>query len=189
MKPLKRKPTKFLFLLNVGRSVDGNVYLGSNKQTGNHWTTCHVDTRERSVTYCDSLGWSSPIGLLEKIDKFIETTQKEEVSLYSFIYAHDPSSTSKGHQCLSSCSPLYPLQRCSNVCGVVVMIVAAIACLATDFFRELTKKMDRAPQSSTFLTNPTKYSKYIRLVLMSWFAKHDILVSHVLPSLNVPNKP
>ena len=181
---LRQKPTQFLFILNVRRSADGNVYLGSYEQPGNHWTVCHVDTRERIVTYCDSLAWSSPINLLDRIGKFIQVTYSEEVSLYTFVYAHDPSSGSHGHRCLSSCSPLYPLQRCGNVCGVVAMIVAAIACLATDFFRELTKKVDHAPQCSTFLRNPTKYSKYLRLVLMSWVANNEVLVSNVLPSFD-----
>ena len=147
IEPLKQKPTNFLFVFNVGKSGDGNVYLGSDQQPGNHWTACHVDTRKRVVTYCDSLAWPSPINLLEKIGKFIQATHNEEVSLYSFMYAHDPSSKGPhGHRCLSSCAPLYPLQRCGSVCGVVVMIVAAIACLAIDFFRQLTKKMDHGPQ-------------------------------------------
>jgi hypothetical protein len=137
---LRQKSTQFLFILNVSRSAHGNVYLGSYEQPGNHWTVCHVDTRERTVTYCDSLAWPSPIDLLNRIGKFIRIAYNEEVSLYMFVYAHDPSLGSQGHWCLSSCSPLYPLQQCGNVCGVVVMIVAAIACLAPDFVRELTKK-------------------------------------------------
>ena len=182
--PLRQKPTQFLFILNVGRSGHGNVYLGSDGQPGNHWTLCHVDTQYRTVTYCDSLAWSSPINLLDRIGKFIQATCNEEVSLYKFMYAHDPHSESNGHRCLSSCSPLYPLQRCGNVCGVVVMVVAAIACLAIDFFRRLTKKMDQTPQRSTFLRNPTTYSKYLRLVLMSWIANNEVLVSNVLTSID-----
>ena len=182
IQPLQQKPTKFLFLINVGKSRDGNVHFGSNQQPGNHWTTCHVDTRERVVTYCDSLAWPSPVNLLERIGEFIQTTHNEAVSLYSFVYAHDPSSTGpQGHQCLSSCASLYPLQRCGNVCGVVVIIVAAIACLANDLFRQLTKKIDNAPQCSIFLSDPTKYSKYLRLVLISWFGAKSVSLSNILP--------
>ena len=141
---LRQKPTQFLFILNVSRSAHGNVYLGSYKQPGNNWTVCHVNTREHTVTYYDSLAWSSPIDLLNRIGKFIRIAYNEEVSLYTFVYAHDPSSGSQGHRCLSSCSPLYPLQQCGNICAVVIMIVAAIACLAPDFFRELTKKVHHA---------------------------------------------
>lgn len=45
--PLERKPSKFLFILNVGKNGNGSVYLGSDAQPGNHWTTCHVDTDKR----------------------------------------------------------------------------------------------------------------------------------------------
>jgi hypothetical protein len=148
IEPLKQKPTHFLFVLNASKSGDGKVYLGSYQQPANHWTTCHVDTHALIVTYCDSLAWPSLVTLLKRIGKLIQATHNEEVSLYLFVfvYVHDPSSTGPhGHQCLSSCGHLYPLQRCGSICDVVVMVVAAIECLANDFFHQLTKKMDHTP--------------------------------------------
>ena len=79
--------------------------------------------------------------LLDRIGQYIQGTHNEQVLAYSFVYAYDPSSVgSNGHLCGSLCASLYPLQRCRNVCGVVVLVVSAIACLAYPFFSEFTTK-------------------------------------------------
>ena len=128
------------------------------------------------------------IALLKRIEPL-----KQKPTNFLFVFnvgksgdgnVHLGSDQQHGHRCLSSCAPLYLLQRCGSVCGVVVMIVAAIACLAIDFFRQLTKKMDHGPQCSTFLSDPTKYSKYLRLVLISWFGAKSVSLSNVLPSFD-----
>ena len=181
---LEGKPSKFLFVLNVGKDGNGSVYLGSDAQSGNHWTTCDVDMDKRIITYCDS-PCPCPIDLLDWIGQYIQGTHNEQVLAYSFVYAYDPSSVaSNGHLCGSLCASLYPLQRCGNVCGVVVLVVSAIACLANPFFSELAtkhKQLRKRPKHATYLRDPTKYSKYLRLVLMSWFAEKRIDVSNVLP--------
>ena len=68
--------------------------------------------------------------------------------------------------------------------SVIIVAATCIACLATDLFLVLTKRMDHALQCSTFLRNPARYSKYICLVLMSWVANNGVLVSNVLPSFD-----
>ena len=189
--PLQQKPSKYLFVLNVGKNRDGSVYLGSDAQPGNHWTMCHVDMHKKVITYGDSLAWSSPKHLLDKIEQYVRGTHNiyEQILSYSFVYAHEPSSVGpNGHLCGSLCVSLYPLQRCASVCGVVALVMAAIACLAPGFFEELTERKLSGPRRihPTFLKDPTKYSKYLRLVLMCWFAEKRIDVSNVLPAKSVP---
>ena len=180
--PLQPKPSKYLFILNVGRDR-GSVYLGSDLKPGNHWTVCYVDTNRRIITYGDSIAWERPEILVEKIAEYVHEIKDENIALYSFVYAHDPLALgSSGHHCGSKCASLYPLQRCSNVCGVVALVVAAIACLAPNHFNELINQgIGRRCTHMSFLKDPTKYSKYLRFVLMSWFAEKRINVSHVLP--------
>ena len=180
--PLQPKPSKYLFILNVG-SDRGSVYLGSDLKPGNHWTVCYVDTNRRVIMYGDSIAWERPQILLEKIAEYVHEIKDENIASYSFVYAHDPLAMgSSGHLCRSKCVSLYPLQRCSNVCGVVALIVAAIACLAPNRFNELIDQaVGQRCTHMSFLKDPTKYSKYLRFVLMSWFAEKRISVSHVLP--------
>jgi hypothetical protein len=192
--PRQQKPSIYIFVLNVGKDqLDGSVYLGSDAQPGNHWTICHVDMHKKVITYGDSLAWPSPKHLLGKIERYVRGTHTmyEEIFSYSFVYAHEPSSVGpNGRLSDSLCVSLYPLQRCASVCGVVVLVMAATACLAPGFFSELTERISAGSRRTnpTFLKDPTKYSKYLRLVLMSWFSEKNINISNVLPSESVPTQ-
>jgi hypothetical protein len=185
--PLQPKPSKYLFILNVGRD-DGSVYLGNDSTPGNHWTVCYVDTNKKIIMYGDSLAWQRPATLVDKIAQYLHEITSENIVSYSFVYAHDPLSMgSSGHLCGSNCVTLYPLQRCSNVCGVVALVVAAIACLAPSFFSELIDRgVEQRRTHLSFLKEPTKYSKYLRFVLMSWFADKRVNILHVLPKASLP---
>ena len=185
--PLQPKPSKYFFILNVGGD-DGAVYLGSDSKPGNHWTVCYVDTDRKIIMYGDSIAWQRPEILLDKIAQFVHEIKNESIVSYSFVYAHDPLSMgSSGHRCGSKCIHLYPLQRCSNVCGVVALIISAIACLAPSFFDELIDRgVGQRRTRPSFLEDPTKYSKYLRYVLMSWFADKRVNISHVLSKLPLP---
>ena len=155
--PLQPKPSKYLFILNVG-SDRGTVYLGSDFKPGNHWTVCYVDTNRRIILYGDSIAWKRPENILEKIAEYVHEIKDENIALYSFVYAHDPLAMgSSGHLCGSKCASLYPLQRCSNVCGVVALVVAAIACLAPNLFKELINQgIGQRSTLMSFLKDPTR---------------------------------
>ena len=59
----------------------------------------------------------------------------------------------------------YPWQTCSNICGVVVIIMANIVAKNWEFFLQIAQNV--ANSNFKYLRDPTKYSKYLRLVLMS----------------------
>ena len=182
------KPEKLLFAVNVGRSANGCTYLGTDEQHGAHWTICLVDIREKIITYGDSLAWPVPDGLIEKLHSFI-TVCDADFHEFSIQVCHHPRSISSNgrHCCGTSCAKLYPLQTCMNICGIVVMVMAAVACFNPNLFSLLScvdeMKISQLPQ--VFLTTPSKYSGYLRRVVAAWFAYNTINAAYVVPHSHV----
>ena len=54
------KTQKLLFAVNIGHSVNGCTYLGTDDLPGTHWTICLVDIYEKAISYGDSLTWLVP---------------------------------------------------------------------------------------------------------------------------------
>lgn len=120
------KPDKFLFAVSVGRSSKGDTFTDSDVQRGCHWTMCLVDINSREIIYGDSLGWPNPHGLIDKVYSFIR------------LVCHPPHSVNSRtgtHDCNSACAQLHPFQTCSSICGIVVMVMAAIACHNLPLFK------------------------------------------------------
>ena len=87
------KPTKLMFLLNVGKDENQNVFVGSDLRRGNQWTICHVDSIAKIITYGDSMGWELPDSLSETVGGFLETLWGEGSSVYSVVCCHIIPST------------------------------------------------------------------------------------------------
>ena len=77
----------------------------------------------------------------------------------------------------------YPLQTCHSICDVVVMVMSAIACLNPAYFQYLTTaNRERNRQfTNAFLQKPTRYSKYLHLVVGSWTTQNSLRISYVTP--------
>lgn len=119
------------------------TFLGSDHQPGNHWTLCHVDANEKRIVYADSLGWAIPDNLLSKLDSYIKAINVD-LNVADFIVSttHNPNSKYPirgGHKCNHTCTWNYPLQTCSNICGIVVMVMARVACHHKELFQALTR--------------------------------------------------
>ena len=181
------RPSKFCFCINVGKDKRGNTFFGSHNSPVSHWSLCHVDTTKKNITYGDSLGWTAPADLLSTLDKYVKTTNIEDtIEKHTVVILHDPNSkcpTTGGHKCTENCSHHYPLHTCSGLCGVVVMVVAAIACHNSDLFASLTNVEQPASTDvpPIFLTNPTSYSKYLWLALSSWIASNEVNIFYIVP--------
>ena len=78
---------------------------------------------------------------------------------------------------------LYPLQTCNSICGVVVMVMSAIACLKPGYFQYLTTTNRQGGEQfpNVFLQRPTQFSKYLRLVVASWITENSVKISYVTP--------
>ena len=180
-------PSKLLFALKVGRNERG-TFLGADDQRGCHWTLCHVDIMKKKIVYGDSLAWPFPSGFLCRVDKYLKAVCKDDdISNYSVVMLHDPQNQcpmSGMHRCGDTCANFYPLQTCSNICGIVVMVIGAIACYNFDFFQHLSTTHTCSNATNfppIFLQTPTRFGKYLRLVVASWFASNSVNVDYVVP--------
>ena len=90
----------------------------------------------------------------------------------------------QGHECDWRCRN-YSLQSCSDICGVITLVNAAVVTLYTPLFQWLTGPLIR---ESIFLQRPTQYWLYLRRVLMSWFAEDRIEIDYVLPPVDWSGK-
>ena len=87
--------------------------------------------------------------------------------LQDIITIHQPRGNN--HMCSDHCKHFYPLQTCSNVCGIVVMCMVAM--MAEDWEGWHEWNNTTAPK---FLLNPTLYSNYLRINALSWVVMDKI---------------
>ena len=179
------KPSSLLFILNVGKSSNGSVYMGDNVQQGNHWSICYLDKSKKTVTYADSLAYNVPANLRQKVLEFHREIYGEEMGGFTYTKCHDHTA-STGGKCGVKCARSYPLQTCGSVCGLVAVTSAALACLENATFQNLIN-IEECPQETSQLSNfffktPTRYAKYLRLVLATWFAENTIKLTYICPN-------
>ena len=111
---------KVLLALNVGQDKKSkSIFIADGVRQGNHWTLLAVDVKEKIAYYGDSLRWDVPSNLTHMVEpllsklgiqfksyKCMRIQSKESIDLHNF----------------------YPTQTCSNICGVIVLCMAAIMC-------------------------------------------------------------
>ena len=82
-----------------------------------------------------------------------------------------------GHMCDWRCRN-YPLQTCSDVCGVIVLITAALAALDRPLFQFLIGPSEK---SQVYLQCPRQHVYFLRrIIIMCWFAESRIEINYVL---------
>ena len=174
-------PDSLALIVNIGTNKNGTLCADDLKE-GSHWAIALYEYKEARITYCDSLGWRIPAELISKIKQFSEKLyHTQEVSV---VYCHDPQSHRQGiRKCGAQCKVNYPLQSCGSVCGVVVLIIAVIICFKKDYFTHLTNVSEESHY--VYLREPSKYSKYLRSVLMVWIASQSVNIDYVIPPVNI----
>ena len=176
------KPNKFCFVVNVGKTPDGKVFIGSDAKQGCHWVLATYDTRNNELFYGDSLGWDIPDGLQNLIKLYNDCLGTCSNLPPSIIFCHDPEFHYGGAtKCNTSCKS-YPFQTCMNICGVVALIMCSIFCLDNQFFEYLLKMDFNTSTPYIYLKFPTKYNKYLRQVLMTWVSENQINIDYILPN-------
>ena len=153
---------------------------------GSRFTLAYVDPHKQKVIYADSLGHSCPEDLLDIVSLYSEAVFNTNMQSknYGLVLVHDPNSTDKYgvHGCSSRCSAFYPLQKCQRLDGIVVCIIAAIACLKQNLFHFLTRHQSTTSYKAVrHLQSPTSHSYYLRNVLLSWFGDESITIDFVIP--------
>ncbi|KAL9978163.1 hypothetical protein ACROYT_G015653 [Oculina patagonica] len=170
---------RLVLLLNVGK-MNGQTFIGSSTNAGNHWVLVVVELRPfKRIIYCDTLAWDPPSNIVEVINSF--TNHILRVGSYDssvFSVAHSPLATSPrlGHVCDWRCRN-YPLQTCTNICGVIALINAALAALDRPLFQHLIGPREKEP--FVYLQHPSQHSFFLRRILMLWFAEGCIDIEYI----------
>ena len=68
----RENPTKSVFLLNVSRDENRNVFVVSDFKLGYHWSICNVDSIAKFTTYGDCMGQVLPDRLSETVGDFVK---------------------------------------------------------------------------------------------------------------------
>lgn len=183
-------PTLVIFLINVGSDGD-HVFIGDDSNPGFHWTLCLLDRDKKTIFYGDSLGWKMPWELLDKLQPYVDAFCSQNIAEYNVRYCHSPAGAiDTEHACQAECFSTYPLQKDSSICGVVVLLMAGLAFEDKSSFYKLLCESPTLPELAAFqhLSDPTKFSCYLRRVLIAWFAEGRIDTHLLLPSIFVTSE-
>lgn len=115
--------------------------------TGSLWSLSSDHSNESFI----ATSWPGAFGMFDDTHLFV---------------AHHPTATSRlGHMCDWRCRN-YPLQTCSDICGVIVVINAALAALDQSLFQFLIGPYEKG---QVYLQYPSQHGYYLTRILMYWF--------------------
>ena len=127
---------KLLFIFNVGctKTMEQNgTFLAENGLTGCHFSICVYDKELNTTIYGDSLGWSAPGNLIQKIKRYIKRFFGEPENILLRECYNSNSNRQGSHVCKIDCCVIYPHQNDGDICGIVCIVVASIVCLTPRF--------------------------------------------------------
>ena len=163
--------------INVGCSHDSKYYVADGKREGCHWALLFVDLERCQSYYGDSLGWPLPTNLeevvkpnIKEIEKVLHADLWNSVGNITALH----KTTEQKHRC-SSCD-FYPLQTCSNVCGVVTMAMAAVLSDCQQYWPRLSTSHGQ----HEWLLYPSEYSDQLRIMIMDWLMKEKVDIGIIL---------
>ena len=162
------KSTKYItFFVNVGRSRE--VFFGTHKKHGNHWTLLYIDLEQNKWYYCDPYGWGTPTNIktaiLPIVSLFYEETNLKPRPFKGCMQGPFP----KGSQRLFPHLKNLPIQTCGSVCGVIAAILGGIASVAPSLWRHVfLSTTAEMPEDLKWLLSPSIYSDFLRCSLVSW---------------------
>ena len=164
--------------LNVGKE-NGQTFIGTMNKSGSHWVLVVVEIRPfKRILYCETLAWKPPSDIIDVVNRYISHIPR--IGKYDdthLFLAHHPMATSRfGHMCDWRCRN-YPLQTCSDVCGVIVLIIAALAAVDQPLFQFLIGPSEK---SQVYLQRPSQHAYFLRRIIMCWFAESRIEINYVL---------
>ena len=176
-----RIPIAMVLVFEVSRCED-EALLRGDSELGNHVMLCYVDVAAEQITVGDSLGWTLPVNLRDTVAEYCNEVLKVDSTTFQWVTAHPSSSMVEEHTCTPTCASYYPFQDCGSIAGVIVAVVAVLACLKPDVFKFLTtiKETNLYPEAD-FLRRPTQSAQYLRRVLAAWFGEEEICADHVVP--------
>ena len=178
---------RILIALHVGSEDDDTTFISNGSKQGNHWSLLHVviNIENKSAYYGDSLGWSVPHNLVSSLEENLHMLERKlEIGIHSclqdIITIHQPCGGN--HTCSDQCTQFYPLQTCSNICGIITMCMVAVMTESWEGWLKWNNLS--APQ---FLQNPSLHGKYLRINALVQ-NKIDIVTLNKFPSSHNSSK-
>ena len=130
----------------------------------------------KQILYYDKLAWKPPSDIIDVVNSYISHIPRigkfDDTHLF---LAHHPMATFRfGHTCDWRCLN-YPLPTCSDVCEVIVLIIAALAALDRLLFQFLIGPSEK---SEVYLQRPSQHAYFLRRIMMCWFAESRIEINY-----------
>ena len=152
-------------------SFNRQTFLSDYNQKGTHWSFIEIDYLTENMIY-DSLGWSMPKALEQKIKPIIDTVCELTGKFVAFptkgrvFHAHTEGhiNSSGFYECTSGSFVYYSRQLCFNICGTVAAVMSAIALLLPSLLDVVLKARRHMEQLNAFLwlSEPTRHSSFFK---------------------------
>ena len=158
--------SRVLVAVNVGCDDTGTCYVSDEKRRGVHWALMAIDLQKNVTYYGDSLGWSLPNNLLDTVESNLKQLEGDlgidiRFSSQNIVTINTPSPNSDPNKLL------YPLQTCSDMCGVIVVCMCAVLC---DHWNLWCENKVYTP----LLQYPSTNSMQLRLMALSWIVNDGV---------------
>ena len=164
--------SKILVALNVGCDDNGSCYVSDEKKRGVHWALLVIDLKNGVTYYGDSLGWPLPSNLSNTVGSNLKRMEGDlginiMSSLKNIITINKVSRDTS-----DSGTWFYPLQTCSDMCGVIVVCMCAVLCDYWNLWLTCGGKMETVHVQ--LLSKPSMNSRQLRLIVMSWIVNDNV---------------
>ena len=177
--------SKLIVALNVGCDKSGQCFVSDEKRRGAHWTLLVVDLKNGKTYYGDSLSWSLPSNLDNTVVSNLKRMEEDlginiMSALENITNINNNPERHASNTGLGSCKWFYPLQSCSNACGVIVVCTAAVLCDHWNLWLSCDSQHLVEKVHVPLLSNPSVNSKQLRLIVMSWLVNNSVTTCHLL---------
>eukprot|EP00794_Sanderia_malayensis_P017246 gene17246-18967_t len=173
-----------LVIVNIGKNSDGTTFISDSNRKGCHWTLLDIDIKRKKYLYCDSLAWQVPSDLWMKImplcdalDKLCGSTLRKpslrNADLIKSAHSSGYMNSRGQHECGPNCLQNIPLQSCMNLCGAIVVSLAAICVLHQDIWKILQTTKECIYDPGLWFQKPSEHAEYIRKCLCEVLAKKE----------------
>jgi len=154
----------------------------------NHFALAVYSLELDMVIYADSLGWGIPDSV-KTIFRNVAQKMGKPCPVYNMCHQSGSNVNNATHKCTNLCAPNYPLQTCTSICGVSVIVGATLACLYRKGFYGLAGINSHLSSGNIgYLRNISLYSKFLRRVIMHWIVAGTINVNMLVVNLPSSNR-
>ncbi|KAK7075090.1 hypothetical protein SK128_007066 [Halocaridina rubra] len=177
LRRIAKEGTQILFLSSLGiHPGSDETFLTQDSFHTSHYAFASFFFSDKKIIYADTLGLRMPSEFIGKVNFIFAHFDVEP----TFQYCHDPNGTLIeneprfiNHTCTQNCAMHYPLQTCTNMSGIAVIIGMCIAAGSRTNFIEMSTPQKSVCQFA-YLESISHYSHYLRLALMHYMVKSHI---------------